>query len=822
MEFFYTSKDIDLDIFIKGTNNSTGKPSSYKIDMKAPDPELVKSRQFQFDKIYLSNNMHSIINKCLVEKEITGIVHVFSPEGKNLLLSGCNPPKNLGNFEEDEYKYRSFEQKLKYFEGKNNIKIAVFLSSALGDILTALRALNLLYNELSKYIADIKIDVFMEDSKNYKQAVSQESIVNNIYQLPITVENFCKYDAYADLDKILNQEKFAHFQKQPMIDLYLENFSLNKTYIPDEKKRPLIKLNKKVVDELDSTFKDLKTAGKKLLLFHPLSSGALRSIPDKKIPDILDKIINNSDYLVCSVCNLDYNNPKLINLTHLSTDFEHYAGIISNMDAIITVDTSIYHIADSFDIPSVVIFTSIAPEYRIKYYPFTEGILFEDNTRISGKHLSIDKDDIDFVSELIESKLDVNLILNKLSELEKKKKEFLNKPELEFATLGKVQNTMIYLVLPVGSFHGWGVCGKYLTRELSALTNVMLITNNISEKSISDPLDYYFLKNKSISPEKIGNLDFPVLHGIAGKNMLPMTPGIRGSFNAGYTFFEENILLPEYIQNARKHFDLVITGCTWCEEVLRNYGLENVKTIIQGIDPQIFNSSNNDKKYFKDKFVIFSGGKFELRKGQDLVIKAFKILQDKYDDVMLVNSWYNMWQFSFNTMHGSPYINFSAMTNDCIADINRILSANGVDLNKVITLPPCPNTAMARIYKNTDIGLFPNRCEGGTNLVLMEYMACAKPVIASYNTGHKDILTPKNSIMLKNMKPANISNGKETIAVWDFPDLDEIVSNLEWAYNNREKLKDIGNQADIDLSKASWQKSAENFYDCLIGRLSPA
>ncbi len=41
--------------------------------------------------------------------------------------------------------------------------------------------------------------------------------------------------------------------------------------------------------------------------------------------------------------------------------------------------------------------------------------------------------------------------------------------------------------------------------------------------------------------------------------------------------------------------------------------------------------------------MVFSGGKFELRKGQDVVIRAYRVLQDRHPDVMLVNAWFNPW-----------------------------------------------------------------------------------------------------------------------------------------------------------------------------------
>jgi glycosyltransferase involved in cell wall biosynthesis len=382
---------------------------------------------------------------------------------------------------------------------------------------------------------------------------------------------------------------------------------------------------------------------------------------------------------------------------------------------------------------------------------------------------------------------------------------------------------MIYTVLPTGSFHGWGVCGKYLVKELSKITELRLLTEDFTFKNLGDEFDFRLLKSKLISEQEHAiirkNPDAyvasPILQCIRDNTLQPMMPNLRGTKNVGYTFFEDNVLSQISLENGRRYFDIIITGSTWCEEVLRNHGLNNVKAIIQGIDPTIFNPFYSQKEYFNDLFVIFSGGKFELRKGQDIVIKAFKALQDKYKDVLLINSWFNFWPWNFDTMRASTHIKFSAVSKDYIATINQILSENGIDLNGVITLPLYPNIMMARIYRNTDIGIFPNRCEGGTNLVLMEYMACSKPVIASYNSGHKDVLTDKNSIKLVDMSRITISNNDVCTAVWEEPNLDETIAKLEWAYHNRDTLSEIGKQAGDDLSKMTWENTARSFFEVL-------
>jgi glycosyltransferase involved in cell wall biosynthesis len=283
----------------------------------------------------------------------------------------------------------------------------------------------------------------------------------------------------------------------------------------------------------------------------------------------------------------------------------------------------------------------------------------------------------------------------------------------------------------------------------------------------------------------------------------------------GYTFFEDSILRQEWIDNAKGCFDTVVTGSTWCERILQSYGLDNVTTIIQGIDPTIFNMTHREKEYLRESFVLFSGGKFELRKGQDLVLRAFRTLQDRYRDVMLVTSWYNHWPASMRTMTLSPHIRFSAVSGEYLSLMQRTLVENGINPDRVITLPPYPNIMMTRFYRNSDVGVFPNRCEGGTNLVMMEYMACGKPVIAANTSGHRDVLTTHNSLRLQSLTPLTISDERGPVAVWDEPSLDELVAHLEWAYHHREDLKRIGEQAGMDLCTMTWEATGKTFYALL-------
>ena len=63
--------------------------------------------------------------------------------------------------------------------------------------------------------------------------------------------------------------------------------------------------------------------------------------------------------------------------------------------------------------------------------------------------------------------------------------------------------------------------------------------------------------------------------------------------------------------------------------------------------------------------------------------------------------------------------------------MQSVYEINGLDAKRIKTYELVPSYQLRGIYGCTDIGIFPNRCEGGTNLVMMEYMACGKPVIAA-------------------------------------------------------------------------------------------
>lgn len=348
-----------------------------------------------------------------------------------------------------------------------------------------------------------------------------------------------------------------------------------------------------------------------------------------------------------------------------------------------------------------------------------------------------------------------------------------------------------------------------------------MLADQLTPEIVGDGLEWYELAQLHFPNERLADLprqqdvarlDAPLLECIAGKEMMPAHPKIRGTRTVGYSFFEDNLLQPAWIENARRHFDWVATGSSWCTQILADQGLERVSTVVQGVDHRMFFPRPGDREFFRDRFVVFSGGKIELRKGQDIVIRAYKVLQDRHDDVMLVNSWYNPWGFSVDTMRSSKLIRFDPPQGAYADAIKGVLAENGIDVKRVVTMSPQPNPLMPRVYSNTDVGLFPNRCEGGTNLVLMEYMACGKPVVASNVTGHADVVSRDNALLIEAKGTTEVKNREGApIALWPEPELEQAVAQLEHAYQHRDALRALGKRAGQDLASWTWGRTAEGF-----------
>lgn len=343
-----------------------------------------------------------------------------------------------------------------------------------------------------------------------------------------------------------------------------------------------------------------------------------------------------------------------------------------------------------------------------------------------------------------------------------------------------------YAGQPGNNTSGWGVCNQYLLSELSQMEQVIPMRTYGAEWN--DPA-----------------LDGFLFTPLADNHLEPILPA-RGVRNYGYVFFD--LELSDRAQANAARLTTVFAGSTWCLERLREKGIDNTALLIQGVDSNCFHVREDDLT--QEAFVIFSGGKFEMRKGQDLVLRAVQVMQQRYKDVLLVNSWVNQWPESMATLAASRHARIEWRGGSWEDRMRHIYIINGLDPARVVTLPLLAQEDMAGLYRQTHVGLFPNRCEGGTNLVLMEYMACGKPVIASHTSGHRDVITSENALLLKDLKPFIVSDQSgRAIARWEEPSFDEIIAQLEYAYRNRAEIRRMGTKGADDMKQFTWRRAAQ-------------
>jgi glycosyltransferase involved in cell wall biosynthesis len=253
-------------------------------------------------------------------------------------------------------------------------------------------------------------------------------------------------------------------------------------------------------------------------------------------------------------------------------------------------------------------------------------------------------------------------------------------------------------------------------------------------------------------------------------------------------------------------YDAVTVVSSWNADLVEAATGRRPHVIHEGVDPSLFCPGPRSGLLPADRFHVFSGGKVELRKGQDLVLQAFGAFRASHPDAVLVTAWQSIWPAMSHGFRGRLSSPVAADANGML-DIRGWAFRNGVDPAAIVDLGLVPNALMPLVLREMDVCLQPSRAEGGTNLPAKEVMACEVPLIAAANTGMRDVLTDDNAIVLKRQRPVGDDRATDG---WGESDVDEIIAALEFAYERRDEARAIGRRGRAWLldHDRTWQAHA--------------
>ena len=276
-----------------------------------------------------------------------------------------------------------------------------------------------------------------------------------------------------------------------------------------------------------------------------------------------------------------------------------------------------------------------------------------------------------------------------------------------------------------------------------------------------------------------------------------------GTPSIGFVFLEDAAIDPYNVAGANQ-LPLMVAGSSWNAALLRAAGVRNVATVLQGVDCDLFRPRPSTGR-FAGRFVVFSGGQSSFRKAQDLVLLAFRAFAQRHREALLIAAWHSPWpgrSRSFEASRLPP----PPVRADGMLDPTGWATQAGLPAEQFLDLGSVPNCDLPLVLAEANAALFPNRAEGGTNLIAMECLAAGVPTILSANTGHRDLIARTQTFAAERQRPVTAAPPKtRSTAEWGESDVEELVELLEQVYAHREAALTRAAAAAQAMRALSWE-----------------
>jgi phosphatidylinositol alpha-mannosyltransferase len=192
----------------------------------------------------------------------------------------------------------------------------------------------------------------------------------------------------------------------------------------------------------------------------------------------------------------------------------------------------------------------------------------------------------------------------------------------------------------------------------------------------------------------------------------------------------EFFLMP-FASTVLNEFDSVIAVSNAASKYLKEFYKGEVCIVPNGIDLSVFNPQNKPFDKFEDgKINILFLGRLDKRKGCIYLLKAFRKLKARFENVRLL----------------------IAGKGDQLKNINKYITKH--DIPDVEMLGFVSEEDKPRIYASCDIYCSPALYGESFGIVLLEAMATGRPVVAYSNPGYKDVIKGTGALFL--VKPKKV------------------------------------------------------------------
>jgi len=239
--------------------------------------------------------------------------------------------------------------------------------------------------------------------------------------------------------------------------------------------------------------------------------------------------------------------------------------------------------------------------------------------------------------------------------------------------------------------------------------------------------------------------------------------------------------------------DMLFVSSQWAKNVIKNNGITTQTEVVPlGVDRTVFNNEKINKTRNDNKYVFLNIGKWEIRKGHDILLELFNKAFPSEKDVEL---WILASETTNSYSSAEEILKWKTMYNS-----SRIKLFSGVTTHAEI----------AYLIAESDCGLYPSRAEGW-NMELLESMSMNKPVICTDYSAHSEFCNDKNSFLVNitDTEPAFDGKAFQKQGNWakiTDREKDQIIDYMRYCYNNKIMANSEGVKTAIEFS---WKNSAE-------------